>query len=258
MTIEEWNNLDKPNECVEVAVEGDIVEQIHDLICLCQRTNNANNIIVFAKQKKNGNYNVSHIRDMFLFCILLWYKYGIEYVRVEGSSDRYNFISKMFPPEIAIKDMDCPHRNVYYVNLRLATPTLVEHANRNEDNVLKTDEYYFYYVQRMYNSSTDPKEKKKYWDQMFYMMLRAITAAIKKKLVNVKRDDIDELALDATCQVMNRYLKPEGYEVQYLLACAHWSAIGVLYNGKQKFKDDCISYEEWESYQYAKENNMTK
>lgn len=121
---------------------------------------------------------------------------------------------------------------------------------------LKQKENEFYSLQDTYKTTDDPSIKKQCWDKMFLLMLDAVTAAIKTKLRDVMRTDIDELALDATCQVMNRYINIENYTVQYLLATARFAAIGVLYNEKQKFYDRLLSLDKWESLQYAKENNM--
>lgn len=92
------------------------------------------------------------------------------------------------------------------------------------------------------------------WDKMFFIMHNAIIFALKKQLLNVKRTDIDDLALDATCQVMYRYKKPEGYKVDYLLTVARFAAMGVLHNDRQKFHDSTLSYEEYVAFELAKEN----
>lgn len=127
MSIDEWNELDKPVECEEYAEEGDIIEIINNVIFLCQRTNNCNNIICFLQDPTDCN--ITHIKDMFRFCIILWEKYGIEYVRVEGNSRRYKFLEKIFPPEIVIRDPNILDRNVYYCNINKANKKLKELVN---------------------------------------------------------------------------------------------------------------------------------
>lgn len=98
----------------------------------------------------------------------------------------------------------------------------------------------FYQVQKHWHENND----KKSWDRMFEIMLNAITVSIKKKLMNVKRTDIDELALDATCQVMARFQKNPNYNVDRLLCASHYASLGILYNEKQKFYDRQASLED--------------
>lgn len=123
---------------------------------------------------------------------------------------------------------------------------------------LKQKENEFYSLQDTYRTTDSPSIKKQCWDRMFVLMLHAVTAAIKSKLKGVLRNDIEDLALEATCQVMNRYTTIENYAVQYLLATARFAAIGVLYNEKQQFYDKMLSLDGYLAYQYAKENNMRK
>ena len=122
-------------------------------------------------------------------------------------------------------------------------------------NVLKQQEMELYKLQdEFYYNGTNKKE---IWDKMFFMVLEAVTYAIKKKLIGIVRNDIDDLALDATCQIMNRYNKSDGYRIKYLLTTANYAAIGVLYNQKQIFLDrtSFISFESWQSWQLANEKN---
>lgn len=106
---------------------------------------------------------------------------------------------------------------------------------------LKELEKKFYVLQDKYNET----KSRSAWNEMYLIVLRAVTAAIKQKLVGLpKRNDIDELSLDATNRIMNRYLKPEGYHVQYLLATARFAAVGVLYDKKLQFNDQLLSLDE--------------
>ena len=114
----------------------------------------------------------------------------------------------------------------------------------------KQSEAEFYEAQDSYLKDGN----KKAWDKMFIIINNAIISALKKQLFNIKRTDINDLALDAACQVMSRYEKPEGYKVKYLLTVARFAAMGVLHNGRQKFHDSILSYEECVAFDLAKEN----
>ena len=95
---------------------------------------------------------------------------------------------------------------------------------------LKEIENRFYILQKQYYSLKDNKdEQKKVWDQMFFILHNAILAAVKKCLIGVKRNDVEDLAMDATIQVMTRYKKHAYYEIKYLLTSARFAAIGILY-----------------------------
>ena len=123
---------------------------------------------------------------------------------------------------------------------------------------LKEIENRFYVLQKQYYSLKDNKdEQKKVWDQMFFILHNAILAAIKKCLIGVKRNDVEDLAMDATIQVMTRYKKHAYYEIKYLLTSARFAAIGILYNKKQMFYDSITSLEDWNRIQLEKEEEST-
>ena len=92
---------------------------------------------------------------------------------------------------------------------------------------------------------------------MFFILHNAILAAIKKCLIGVKRNDVEDLAMDATIQVMKRYKKHAYYEIKYLLTSARFAAIGILYNKKQMFYDSITSLEDWNRIQLEKEEEST-
>lgn len=99
----------------------------------------------------------------------------------------------------------------------------------------KEEEEYFYKVQETY-LATGEKEA---WHQMFFIIQKCIKSAILKclKRTQVKRDDLDDLVMDATLRLMQRYLRPQKHIVTHLLTSARFEALNVLYNPKQKFND---------------------
>lgn len=115
---------------------------------------------------------------------------------------------------------------------------------------LKEQEELFYKLQDKYNETKD----KECWDKMFFMVHRAINASIKQKLKGVRRNDVDDLTMDATIKVMSRYQKPQGYNITNLLCAAHFAALDILYNKKQQQVDRELSYEGWQEYEYKRES----
>lgn len=115
MTKEHWNKIEKPEECDCQAVEGDIVDYIDGLYCLCQcerdDVKDCNNIVVFSKDDSD----VRHIKAMFKFIIELYDK-GIRYIRVEGSKDRYKIMKKLFGNNMLLQ-VTPTLRDVYWCKL---------------------------------------------------------------------------------------------------------------------------------------------
>ena len=123
MTAKDWNEAYKPTECMVEAEDGDIVEQIGNILFLCQRKGNYNNIVCFNKYNQS---NTANVRSMFVFAILLLEKYGIKIVRVEGNLKRYNFLVKIFGAPTIFKDESIKNRNVFYCNIELGLQKLKE------------------------------------------------------------------------------------------------------------------------------------
>lgn len=113
-TIDKWNNVSKDNESDDIAVDNDIIVEIDDVLFLCQRTNNYNNIICIAL---NEDRTIKHIRAMFKFIIMLKSFYNIEFIRIEGNQKRYKFLEKIFEKTEVIRDTTILDRNVYYCRL---------------------------------------------------------------------------------------------------------------------------------------------
>lgn len=70
-----------------------------------------------------------------------------------------------------------------------------------------------------------------------------------KKKAGGKRFDLEELALDGTCILMNRIKngtrKVEDWRVEYLATCCHFIALKLLYNDQQKWEDKVVSLDEY-------------
>ena len=116
VSSEVWNNLDKPDECNEIAQQNDIVEYIDGVYFLCQRANNFNNIICLSSSSSQYS-SINHILAMFKFCV---------------NTKRYRFLEKIFPKDIVIKDESITDRNVYYCNIEKAHEKLKELSHYDE------------------------------------------------------------------------------------------------------------------------------
>lgn len=124
---------------------------------------------------------------------------------------------------------------------------MLEKRSRKE---LKEEENSFYGYQDKWLSN---KEDKDSWDRMFIIVYKVMISSIKKKLKNIKRADIDELALDGTISILARYKKPKGYYIQYLLTVCRDMAFYQLYNEQREREDKELSYEDWIEFNYKGE-----
>lgn len=248
MTIEDWNRLEKPDNIDVVAEEGDIVEKVNGVLYLLQTRNGYNNIVAYRVEESDKFI----VWTLYEYCILLQDKYHIDYVRVEGDKGKYRFLEKAFSRKEVRKDKQEKARDVYYCNLKEARESLG----------LKCKEYEFYYTQNLYIKSTDEKLKKKYYDKMFFMVQFAVENALKIRLGKLARkgavrrniaEDFYDFTMGATLNIMNRYKKPKGYKILYLLTTADYAALGILHNPRQQFWDNQMSLESWQLYEYGEE-----
>lgn len=166
-SIEYWNSLEKPENVSVAAEEGDIVEIVNGVAFLLQTTGEYNNIVAYRVEKSDK----SIVWTLFEFCKILYSKYHIEYVRVEGDKGKYRFLERLFTKKAVVKDKSVKERDVYYCNLNEAYKKLW----------LKCKEYDFYYSQHVYLTTTDEKLKKACFDKMFFAVNFAVETALKKK-----------------------------------------------------------------------------
>ena len=246
MTVQDWNNLEKPDNVNVIAEPGDIVEEVNGVLFLLQTRNSYNNVVAY--RIKPDNHFI--VWTLYEFCILLHDKYGIDFVRAEGDKGKYKFLERDFTTKEVRKDRQEKERDVYYVNLKAA----------REPFELKCQEYEFYYNQNLYLRETDEKLKKKYYDKMFLLVKFAVETALKKRLGNLIRkgavrpnmaEDVYDFTIGATINIMSRYKKPNGYRIKYLLTTADYAALGILHNPRQKFWDSQMSLESWQQYEYG-------
>lgn len=243
-SIEYWNSLEKPENVSVAAEEGDIVEIVNGVAFLLQTADEYNNIVAYRVEKSDKNI----VWTLLEFCKILYSKYHIEYVRVEGDVGKYRFLERLFTKKVVVRDKSIKERDVYYCNLNEAYKKLY----------LKCKEYDFYYTQHIYLTTTDEKLKKACFDKMFLAVNFAVETALKKrwkKLASqgVVRDDFEDMLSTITLAVMERYKKPKGYYIGYLLTVAELAVFGILHSPKQRFEDSMLSFEAWQDYEYSSE-----
>ena len=243
-SIEYWNSLEKPENVSVEAVEGDIVEIVNGVAFLLQTTNEYNNIVAYRVEKNDK----SIVWTLLEFCKILYSKYHIEYVRVEGDKGKYRFLDRLFTKKVVVKDDSVKDRDVYYCNLNEACKKIY----------LKCKEYDFYYNQHIYLTTTDEKLKKICFDKMFFAVNFAVETALKKRwkklaAKGVVRDDFEDMLSTITLAIMERYKKPKGYYIGYLLTVAELAVLGILHSPKQRFEDSMLSFEAWQDYEYSLE-----
>lgn len=120
MTYKVWNKLPKPEECNVTATEKDLLYVTGGYMFLIMTESEINNVVCFRYLPK-GKTTFKEALRQFLY----WCKNNhIQYLRVEGNTRRYNFITRPeFFPNLkknglsVIKDTSITDRNVFYVKV---------------------------------------------------------------------------------------------------------------------------------------------
>lgn len=116
MDLEFWNNLKKDSETDATAEEGDLLTIIGGVAFLIQRRNDYNNVICIRVQPSRQSIKET-ILEFRLYCI----QKEIQYIRVEGTTQRYNFLKKIAPEGCCVHkhwtESKALGRNVFYIKL---------------------------------------------------------------------------------------------------------------------------------------------
>lgn len=113
--IDFWNNYEKPNdEVTAIAIPGDLVVEIGGVLYLVQRKNEMNNIVCFRIEESDMS-----ILTSFIILRKWLIAQNIIYIRVEGTTKRYNFLKRL---NVAagydvIQDLSKTDRNLFYIKL---------------------------------------------------------------------------------------------------------------------------------------------
>ena len=113
--IEYWNSLVKPCKEVDVTAEkGDLVIEIGGIVYLLQRKNDMNNVVCFRHKKTK----MSTLKSFYAYRQWLVSR-CIQYIRVEGNTKRYKFLTKLNPCSeySVIQDTEEKDRNIFYLKL---------------------------------------------------------------------------------------------------------------------------------------------
>lgn len=92
---------------------------------------------------------------------------------------------------------------------------------------------------------------KKSWDEMWGLVHFACSNIAKSKLKGVKCPEFEGKVLDATIKCMEQI--QGGINPKALSAFCYYPVIGVIWDRKLQKEERTISYEAWQEYQYAKE-----
>lgn len=114
MEIDAWNKIEKDSETNATAVEGDVVFCISGIMFLIQTKNGFNNIVCKRVQKSEVTL-LSVLKALRIKLDEL----GLQYIRVEGSLRRYNFLYRLetMLRISVLRDPDVVDRNVFYIKL---------------------------------------------------------------------------------------------------------------------------------------------
>lgn len=115
MNINDWNNIEKTTDDVNViAEEGDLTVEIGGVAYLLQRKNDINNVICLrVKDSKMP------LMDSFKVFRKWLISEGIQYICVCGNLRRYNCLTKLkgLDGYKALKDKSETKQNVFYIKL---------------------------------------------------------------------------------------------------------------------------------------------
>ena len=105
-----WEKLPEDEETKGYKIsDDDKFIQLGGYLFCVQKTGN-----VIMKRCDKSSFTLYEIFRAFR----MWCKaQQIQYLRIEGTKRRYNFLKKMFPHESILKDFEEKERNVFYVKL---------------------------------------------------------------------------------------------------------------------------------------------
>ena len=84
------------------------------------------------------------------------------------------------------------------------------------------------------------------WSVMFMKVKNCCDVFIRKWLKNsgikISNEERDDIALSATCKIMNRFVKSKEYKILNLPTVCRLATMGELYKDKEKFYISLLSY----------------
>ena len=91
-------------------------------------------------------------------------------------------------------------------------------------------------AQEIYLNTHDTKS----WDKMFLCVMKCCEVQTRKIMGN-KGGDILDYSMQATVNIMNRYKKPKGYKIDYLVTVCRNECFSLTQKAKEKFYRSILS-----------------
>lgn len=105
-----WETLPKDEETENYIVsDDDRFIKIGGYLFAVQKSGN-----VIMKKCGSSHFTVYEVFKCFRFWLI---KEKIQFIRVEGKANRYNFLRRMFPHTSILKDNEEKERNVFYIKV---------------------------------------------------------------------------------------------------------------------------------------------
>ena len=111
ISYKQWNKLLLDEETTYIANEHDICYHIGSLYCCCIRNRDINNIIIWSPK-----YDIRNIKSALQFIEILYLKYNIVYIRIEGRKNRYRFFKQLFAMNMLWQPLN-NGRDAYYCKI---------------------------------------------------------------------------------------------------------------------------------------------
>lgn len=96
-------------------------------------------------------------------------------------------------------------------------------------------------------------ENKKDWDIMWLEVNECLMSQAKKKAKGIRIPDLEGRIMDATIKAMEKIIN-EKPDIRNLTNFLYFFVVDGLYNRKLQKIDKELSWEMWQSWQYAEEN----
>ena len=91
-------------------------------------------------------------------------------------------------------------------------------------------------AQEDYLNTHNPKS----WDKMFVCVMKCCEVQVRKIMGSKCEDNLD-YSMQATVNIMNRYKKPKGYKIDYLVTVCRNECFSLTQKAKEKFYRSILS-----------------
>lgn len=98
----------------------------------------------------------------------------------------------------------------------------------------------FYEIQEEWIKNRDQAS----WEKMYSIIYDVCLSTCKQKAVGIRIPDLEGKALEACCNVLQKYKEDEWFRCKSLESVVHWAAIPPLLNKNLQLEERTYSYEE--------------